>query len=266
MYYLERMFLEFWSGRVSVASAAWSHVVNAVAKIFLILYSLFGHRKRILSLVLIAGTVALVVRVGPDKSWVRVVLFLVSLLLSTDYTVLRLIGEPLYRLIQNENETIGDKEPLESAMDQAQVNYYTKRYYESENEKLDVIKVSSGVIDVDIDDPDALNEVTEGMRFKIFFDESIEYSGQTHSRARYLATAKVEAVSIPDRAMQLVVVDWSNKHPVQRLKLMWGRVEELDAYVRVEIRDEVRHSELDELESLYQNVQTVSQNKRETIT
>lgn len=249
-----------------MASAVWSYVVNAVAKTFLILYSLFGHRKRILSVILIIGTAALVVTVGADKSWVRVVLFLVSLLLSTDYTVLRLVAEPLYSLIQNENENSADKDPLESAMDQAQVNYYTKLYNESGNEKLDVIKVSSGVIDVAIDDPDVLSEVTEGMRFEIYFDESIDYNGQIHSRARYLATAEVEAVSIPDRAMQLVVVNWSNKHPVQRLRLMRGQVEELDAYVRVEIRDEVRHSDLDELERLYQNVQTVYQNRRETIT
>lgn len=247
------------------ASTIISRIERYAARSILIVWSLFGYRKQLVSTILIIVAIALAVLIGTRNAVVQVYFFLASLLLSTDYSVLKLISEQLYLGIQDQDDDNPVSDPLKSAMEQSHINYYTKRYSELGNQKQDVIRVSNGIVDVRIGDSRYMDNLTEGMRFEIYFDDPIEYDDQTHHHGQYLATAEVEAVSVPDRAIQLVVIDWNNEYPVKRLKFQSGRPEEIGAYVSVEITDEVENSDINELQKLYETIRNVYQNRTEII-
>ena len=250
--YLSREILLLTKGEMSLREKVYS--AFKVVQIHIRRY-----RKEALSAFIFATVICLNVWIGTDWWGTNITTFIGGILLSTDYKVLQLVSPPLYTWIEDTVEGTYPTNPIDTALSMLQVNYYAKRYDELGNPKLKVIEADDRSLRITVEDYQ--NYVTPDMIFQLFFEDEIQYFGESIPTPKRLGLARVDNVSTTTAS--LTVIEWENSHKREQRMLRKGETDRIKPFVKVALSEEVEKSSLSELEDAYESVRDVFQNRGE---
>lgn len=183
-----------------------------------------------------------------NKTLFAFFVIILIVVLSSDFKILKIgVLKNVYFWIETPEIINQKKKTFEEILDNFKINYFSRKYFdETNNKKLKVIKIEDGYIL--IDSREVFQKLKNGLRFNLLKEETIDTDNQI-----------VKTFSDPIGSGIIIFVS-----DISRLKTEWGKNLELHqnpVYAIINIDEDIKESNLDELQKAYESLKNVYFNK-----
>ena len=239
-------------------------LINTLLKIiFFPLIVVLHYRRSIISIVLILVILYLPSHMNLSERATQVTIAVGTLLISSDYKVIKPVSEPVYTWIHSSRDTNSDLDPIKIALERARINYYTKKFMENGEPEMEVIQYERGILDVN--SGNYTSNLQEEMELDLYFRKRTDYGGESFYVDKKLGTVRIDAVSASKGICQASVIQWNSDYLLQQIQFRLGLEHEMKPFVKVDPKREVERSDLSELETTHTALRRIYNNREKLI-